>query len=132
MHHGEVRASREEHALGTHLYSGYTVNQDPGCILLLSINFSLLVCVPVYYLAADMERADVAHQQPAPYKFHLSTDQSEKSYSLDEEELRFFKTATGIEDATGLQNHIIGVQREAYKVSRHSCTYGKIGYSFGY
>jgi len=37
-------------------------------------------------------------------------------YSLDPEELAFFKQETGIQDEVLLREHILAVQAEAYKV----------------
>ena len=41
---------------------------------------------------------------------------TEKLYSLSGDELRFYQTMTGITDEQQLKDHIIAVQREAYKV----------------
>lgn len=42
---------------------------------------------------------------------------SEKYYSLKEDQVVFFKTYTGIEDDEELKRHIIKVQTDAYAVS---------------
>ena len=47
----------------------------------------------------------------------VSLEGSEKFYNLNEQELAFFKSATGIHDEAALKEHIIAVQREAYAVS---------------
>lgn len=46
-----------------------------------------------------------------------SLEETEKYYGLNEQELEFFKTATGIKDEQALKEHIFKVQRDAYKVS---------------
>lgn len=40
----------------------------------------------------------------------------DKSLSLDEDELAFFKSATGIDDEGELEKHILTVQVKAYEV----------------
>ena len=60
-------------------------------------------------------------QIPSPYAdSHLSVEGTERFYHLDEEELDFFTTVTGIKDEKALEAHIIAVQREAYKVRSHT------------
>lgn len=41
---------------------------------------------------------------------------SEDLLQLDNEQLQFFRTATGIEDEAQLKAHIVAVQRDAFKV----------------
>ena len=52
----------------------------------------------------------------------VSLEGSEKFYNLNEQELAFFKSATGIHDETALKEHMIAVQREAYAVSAQFLT----------
>ncbi|KZT06627.1 uncharacterized protein LAESUDRAFT_743246 [Laetiporus sulphureus 93-53] len=42
-------------------------------------------------------------------------------YYLDENELAFFKTQTGIQDENELEQHILGIQADAYKVHPYNC-----------
>ena len=46
----------------------------------------------------------------------VSLEGSEKFYNLNEQELEFFKSATGISDEAALKAHMIAVQQEAYAV----------------
>lgn len=46
----------------------------------------------------------------------VSLEGSEKFYKLDEQELEFFRTTTGIQDEVALKVHMIRVQQEAYAV----------------
>jgi len=45
----------------------------------------------------------------------------EKFYQLDEQELAFFKSQTGIEDDEKLKQHIVKVQRDAFEVHPYPC-----------
>ncbi|KAF8638313.1 hypothetical protein AX17_002333 [Amanita inopinata Kibby_2008] len=45
----------------------------------------------------------------------------ESLYSLDDDELAFFKSQTGIDDDEQLKNHILAVQAKAYQVYRYPC-----------
>ena len=46
----------------------------------------------------------------------VSLEGSERFYNLNEQELAFFKSATGISDEVKLKEHMIAVQQEAYAV----------------
>ncbi|KAG1733631.1 uncharacterized protein EDB91DRAFT_1238559 [Suillus paluster] len=45
-------------------------------------------------------------------------------YCLEPEEIAFFKRQTNIQDEVALKTHIIGVQKEAYKVAPYPCIRG--------
>ncbi|KAM5531491.1 hypothetical protein V8D89_014816 [Ganoderma adspersum] len=45
----------------------------------------------------------------------------ESLYRLDEEELTFMKTQSGIEDEEELRKHVLAVQAEAYKIHPYPC-----------
>ncbi|KAM6503843.1 hypothetical protein JOM56_000786 [Amanita muscaria] len=45
----------------------------------------------------------------------------ESLYSLDEEELAFFKSQTGIDDEAELKEHVLAIQAKAYKVFPYPC-----------
>ncbi|KAI0699604.1 hypothetical protein C8T65DRAFT_580986 [Cerioporus squamosus] len=51
----------------------------------------------------------------------VSLEGSEKFYKLDEQELDFFRTATGIHDEAALKAHMIRVQQEAYAIHAFPC-----------
>ena len=60
--------------------------------------------------------------RPKPLASTWSLDGTEKLYKLNEEQLSFFKTATGIEGEDELKAHVIAVQHEAYKVHNPALT----------
>lgn len=43
-------------------------------------------------------------------------------YGLDEEESKFFKSRTGIQDDAQLKEHLLKVQAEALAVREYDCT----------
>ena len=53
---------------------------------------------------------------PKPLSLLLPNIVPEQMYSLEGEKLRFFKTATGIDDEDKLREHMLAIQREAFKV----------------
>ncbi|TBU44218.1 hypothetical protein BD309DRAFT_56838 [Dichomitus squalens] len=51
----------------------------------------------------------------------VSLEESEKFYNLNEQEIAFFKSATGIHDEAALKEHMIAIQREAYAIHAFPC-----------
>jgi hypothetical protein len=45
--------------------------------------------------------------------------------SIQAKDLEFFKKATGINDASELKNHIMGIREAAYKSFPYPCIWGK-------
>lgn len=70
--------------------------------------------------------ADTVASRPHPtprVRSKLPFDESK--YSLDAEELDFFKSWTGIDNDEALKRHIISVQDEAYEV----CVFATVEYN---
>ncbi|KIL67221.1 hypothetical protein M378DRAFT_73806 [Amanita muscaria Koide BX008] len=57
----------------------------------------------------------------APLVVHKPPPFDESLYSLDEDELAFFKSATGIDDEGELKKHILTIQARAYEVVPYPC-----------
>ncbi|EJF60603.1 hypothetical protein DICSQDRAFT_155718 [Dichomitus squalens LYAD-421 SS1] len=58
---------------------------------------------------------------PRAFASKRAIDGTEEFYSLSGDELSFFKTMTGITDEVLLKEHIIAVQRDAYKSHAYPC-----------
>lgn len=82
----------------------------PSAVLLLCSS-QVLTPIMISNIASTVQGA-----RPKPLASTWSLDGTEKFYKLSEEQLSFFKTATGIEGEDELKAHVIAVQHEAYKV----------------
>ena len=63
----------------------------------------------IHHLSAAMTRT-------VPLAVHSPPPLDESLYALDEDELAFFKSQTGIDDEGELKKHILTIQAKAYEV----------------
>ena len=77
----------------------------------LQCSSQVLTLIMISNIASTVEGA-----RPKPLASTWSLDGTDKFYKLNEEQLSFFKIATGMEGEDELKAHVIAVQHEAYKV----------------